>query len=77
MKIPVQLSKGLTEDQIKELESNLKHGVLAKQLRNYLKDGVKAMELGEESFDVSKSQLYSLIGQRRGFRQILQLLPEE
>lgn len=76
MKIPAQLSKALTEAQKKELESNLKSSVLAKQLRKYLEDGIKAVEIAEEQIAAEPNAVLALLGQRRGYRQILNLLPE-
>ena len=77
MKIPVQLSKGLTEKEKSELESALKNSVLTKQLRMWLQDGIKACELAEEMISAEIHDIYSLIGQRRGFRKVLDLLPED
>jgi len=77
MKIPAQLSKGLSKEEVEQLENNLKHSVLARKLREYLQSAIEHMEITEESIDAELYQIYSIVGQRRGFRQILNLLPEK
>lgn len=77
MKIPVQLSKGLTAERQKQLESELKNSVLAERLREHINASIDQLELTEEAIDITVDQLYSMIGQRRGYRHILNLLPED
>lgn len=78
MKIPVQLSKGLTTEQKKQLESELKNSLLVKQLRAVIQERLLQLEIAEEMIDAQIYQIYSIIGQRRGFRQVLNLIdPEE
>ena len=76
MKIPAQLSKGLSKAEQSELESQLK-GLLARQLRKYLNDAMTTLEVTEEAIDIEPNQIYSIVGQRRGYRHILNLLPED
>lgn len=76
MKLPAQLTKGLTAESQKELERELKSGTLARVLREHLKSSMETLEITEEAIDISIDQIYSIVGQRRGYRHILNLLPE-
>lgn len=78
MKIPAQLSKGLTAEQRKNLEHDLKSSILVKQLREILTERMEGLQIAEEMIDAEINQIYSIVGQRRGYRQILNLItPEE
>ena len=76
MKLSTNLTKGLTEEQQKTLEREVKSSVLAKQLRKRLRE-LHLETLSAEENTESEIELYRLIGQRRGFRRVLNLLPEE
>jgi len=78
MKLPTSLSKGLTDEERQRLESDLKHGIAIRKLRETLEHRIRNTELMEESFtDPSVAQLASQLGERRGYRAILELLNPE
>jgi len=77
MRTPAKLSKGLTEEQQNQLERELTSSVLAKQLRLALKSGIEATYEHEEVEDITLEHLSRTIGERRGLRSVLKLLPEE
>jgi hypothetical protein len=78
MRLPVQFTRGLTEEQQKNLEHELKNSVLARQLRKWLTDEIAGKVIDEEamsSFDIT--ELATHVGERRGYRRVLNNLPEE
>ena len=78
MKIPAVLSKGLDDAKLKQLESDLKHSILGRQLRKVLNEKIESnYEHEEQVIDQFPNAIYSAIGERRGYRQVLKLLPEE
>ena len=78
MKLPSSLTKGLKDEQIQELENQLKSSRLAKQLRAWLEAEIVRCEIREEEVDFSvATQLAKQVGERRGYRRVLNLLPEE
>lgn len=77
MKQSLSLAKGLTEAQIKTLQSEVKHSVLGKQLRSYIKDRMNSLELTQEDLSKEITDIYATIGERRGLRSVLKLIPEE
>lgn len=78
MKIPSALSKGLDEDQMKRLEAELKGALLVKILRRELGSRIEQSYKAEETVDSDSFGVYLKgVGERRGYRQILNLLPEE
>lgn len=77
MKMPAALLKGLSDEEKKRLESDLKSSVLAKQLRKYLKSHIENNIIDEESLGYTADDLCKLLGERRGFRAVLNLFPEE
>ena len=73
----VQFAVGLTDDEKERLEKDIKHSLLAKQLRLWLTKSIDNLEISEEQLKpFSESELASLIGERRGLRSILKLIPE-
>ena len=77
MKLPLSLSKGLTEERTKTLQSEIRHSVLGKQLRSYIKDRIDSLELTEETLSNEITDIYATIGERRGLRSVLKQIPEE
>lgn len=78
MKLPVSLTKGLSEEQQQNLERELKSSVLARQLRKWLAAEIASKEIQEESltsFEISELAIH--VGERRGYRRVLNILPEE
>jgi hypothetical protein len=77
VKLPSGLAKGLSEDQLKQLESELKHSLLAKQLRKYLAEKMTNAEIKEEQVcSEGIAALASQVGERRGYRLVLNQLPQ-
>lgn len=78
MKIPVQLSKGLSNEQLGLLETQLKSSLLAKQLRKVILKNIESSYEEEESLlDANPSSYLKAVGERRGYRHVLNLLPED
>lgn len=78
MKMPASLVKGLSEEEIKQLERDLKSSVLAKRLRQTLKGRMEALYKEEEYASTdSMNEYLKVLGERRGYREILNLIPEE
>lgn len=78
MKLPAQLSKGLSENELKQLESFLKRA--KKYLKPWLEDSIEKMIYSEEVLmedGLSPDQIAYLLGRRRGYRDVLGLLPED
>lgn len=76
MKVPISLSKGLKQEQIEQLERELKHSVLVKQLRKYIDKEIKCTYDTEELDSATMELLFRTVGVRRGLRQVLNLIPE-
>ncbi len=77
MKQPLSLSKGLKEEQVTQLQSEIKHSLLARVLRSYIGDRIDSLELTEETISKEITDIYATIGERRGLRSVLKLIPEE
>lgn len=78
MKLPSRLIPGLTPDEVKQLESELKYSVLCKQLRKYLNQEISSLEVKEEQLSsFNLGDLAVQVGGRRELRSVLKLLPEE
>lgn len=80
MKLPVALVKGLDDTEIKRLVEELKHSVLARELRRVLKEEIERSYRAEEQVSQNNDQLpfyLKEVGERRGYRQILHLILEE
>ena len=77
MMIPTVLARGLSNEDITVLEGQLKSGILAKQLRKYLKAEIEALYVDEEVEFTPTEEIRQMIGRRSGFRTILNLLPED
>jgi len=77
MKIPLTLTKGLSDEEAESLERELKNSIIAKQLRKILSHCIQMLEINEEQLKLETNDLYSLIGERRGLRSVLKLLPED
>lgn len=75
-KIPAQLSKGLTEQEQERLAAELKSSLLAKKLRASLQERLEESYRTEEQ-EVELSAVFKAIGERRGYRSVLKLLPED
>jgi len=76
VKLPSALAKGLSEDQLTQLESELKHSLLGKQLRKYLSEKIVNAEIKEEQVaHEGIGALASQVGERRGYRLVLNQLP--
>jgi hypothetical protein len=74
-KVPVSLAKKLSASELKRLESDLRNSVLAKELRRVIREHLESSYIREETGDIED---YSLsVGERRGLRTILNLLPEK
>ncbi len=69
------LVQGLTPEQQEQISSQLKSGILAKQLRIHIRKEIEALYKVEETLD--DMDYIKTIGQRRGLRYVLKLLPEE
>lgn len=76
MKIPAAFSKGLTEKQIESLERELKNSVLAKLLRAELQRRIELAYKEDETEARTLEDIFTNVGERRGYRQILNLIPE-
>lgn len=73
----VQFAAGLDDPDKQRLERELKSSLLAKHLRVWLTKSIANLEITEEQLKpFSEPELASLIGERRGLRSILKLLPE-
>lgn len=72
MKLPAQLSR---DHDPKELESFLKRA--DKILRPWLEEKMAATLTEEEQAHLSHPEVMFSLGKRRGFREVLKLLPEE
>lgn len=78
MKLPSRLIKGLSKEQTDQLERELKSSLLAKQLRKALKEDIESLYKQEEFNDTAEfNQYVKALGERRGYRAILNLIPEE
>ncbi len=78
MKLQISLVKGMTEEQVKTLESEIKHSLLARTLRSWLREEIAKAEIREEELDFAvTTQLAKQVGERRGYRRVLNYLPEE
>lgn len=75
--MPASLSKGLNEEQLKDLERELKSSVVVKQLRKHILKCIESNIVDEESLGYTADDLCKLLGERRGLRAVLNLLPEE
>lgn len=80
MRLPVALTKGLEEAQVKQLVTEIKSSVLARQLRKVLREEIersyRAEEIVSEGNDNTSFYLKE-VGERRGYRQILHMILEE
>jgi hypothetical protein len=78
LRISTLLSRGLTEEQLKQLEKEIKGSVLAKQLRTFLREEIERSYKAEESLEHDSLPLYlKEVGARRGHRQVLHLILDE
>ena len=78
MKIPAHLSKGLDANELEQLERELKSSILAKKLRKTVKGRIEALYKEEEYATTdSLNEYLKVLGERRGYREILNLIPEE
>jgi len=77
MRLPAALCKGLSEEDVKVIEGQLKSGVLPKQLRKELENEISRSYIDEEASSKSIEEIYQAIGRRSGLRYALNLLPED
>lgn len=80
MRLSLSLTKNLSDDEVKRLAEEIKHSVLAKAMRRFLREQIELSYRSEEAADTSQEH-YPLylkeVGERRGYRQVLHLIPEE
>ena len=74
-KVPVSLAKKLSASELKSLESELKSSTLAKELRRVIRELIETSYKQEESGQLEDYAL--TVGERRGLRMVLNLLPEK
>lgn len=80
MRLSSHLSKGLTEEQQKQLANEIKHSVLAEALRGVLREEIERSYRAEEQVTGGNDDLpfyLKEVGERRGYRQILRMILEE
>lgn len=80
MRLNVALTKSLSEDEIKQLAEDIKHSVLARVLRKFLRDQIELSYRAEEAGDINQEYIplyLKEVGERRGYRQVLHLILEE
>lgn len=82
MRLSTHLTRSLTDEQIKLLSSEIKSSLLAKCLREFLKAEIersyRAEEVASSSLNAEQLPLYlKEVGERRGYRQVLNLILEE
>lgn len=75
--IPASLAKRLSDSEVKRLESDLKNSILAQELRREIQHRIEMTYVDEEQVNIPESEIYKQIGERRGYRSILKLLPEK
>ena len=74
----IKLTRGLTDEQVEQLDREIKHSVLARQLRKYLQKEIANSELREEQlYSQGIAELAAQVGGRRELRTVLNLIPEE
>lgn len=77
MKIPLSLTKGLSEDRKKLVESQYQNSyTLLKQIRSVVVEKIEA-EYEKEELTTDINSVFKSLGYRRGLREILNILPTE
>jgi hypothetical protein len=80
MRLNSSLTRGLDEAEISKLANEIKHSVLAKQLREFLRKEIELSYRAEEQVTAEHDNLQFYlkeVGERRGYRQVLNLILEE
>lgn len=75
-----RLARGLTDEQVQQLATDIKHSLLARVLRQFLQEEIERSYKAEEQVSETNDTLpfyLKEVGERRGYRQVLHLILEE
>jgi len=76
MKQPLTLLQGLSDQDKERVLAELETSLFIKQLRKLIQNKINTTLVNEEEFPDSVFSLAATVGERRGYRTVLKLLPD-